>query len=329
MHPASNRLTWLTLLLVTIASAPAWSHGPTRLVVFGDSLSDPGNYYLAFGQVSEAPFAPIPDAPYDIGPGHHFTDGRTWAERLAVRLDSPSGGLPALARPGEYTNYAVGRARARPDAPVFAAYDLTTQVGMFLGDFHGQAPPGATYIIWIGANDLDDALQALGTDPTGATSAAIVQGAIQTVAANVQVLWSAGARSFLIANLPDLGMTPAVRALGPPAVGAASQITGLYNAGLQEALTQLQGLPQVHFLQFDVNALLDQVIAQPKAFGLDDVVDACLTFFTTTDPVCAQPRRHLFWDGIHPTVAGHEILEEAAQKIIECAALPNRPGCAQ
>ena len=70
------------------------------------------------------------------------------------------------------TNYAVGRARARPQAPQFAAYDLGTQVATFLTDFEGEAPGNTTYVIWIGANDLDDALSAALTDP--AQSAAII-----------------------------------------------------------------------------------------------------------------------------------------------------------
>src|SRR5947207_14939860 len=100
-----------------------------------------------------------------------------------------------------------------------------------------------------------------------------VQSAEDALLANVHALWSAGARTFMVPNLPDLGETPAVSALGPSAVGAASQLTGLYNAGLQQALSELQVLPQIHFVQFDVHSLLDQVIAHPQAFGLDDVVD--------------------------------------------------------
>jgi phospholipase/lecithinase/hemolysin len=315
MSTAARYLTALMFVL-TLSSAPAWAEDEhNRLVFFGDSLSDPGNYYLAFGQVSQAPFAPIPDAPYDIG-GHHYTDGRTWAEQLAAQLDTPFSGRPALASPGQFTNYAVGRARARANAPAFSAYDLSSQVGLFLTDFRGHARADAIYVIWIGANDLDDALQALATDPSGATSGAIAQTAIETVAANIEALYAAGARTFLIPDLPDLGDTPAVRAVGPAAVGAAAQLTGLYNQGLQQALAQLQVLPQAHFIQFDVDGLVQQVIADPAAFGLDDVVDACLAFFTTVDPICARPRRHLFWDGIHPTVAGHEILEHAAQRLL-------------
>jgi phospholipase/lecithinase/hemolysin len=323
MSAASRYRSFLMLVvtLATLSFGPAWAgQEQNRLVIFGDSLSDPGNYFIAFGEVSQAPFAPIPDAPYDIGPGHHFTDGRTWVEQLAVQLHTPLSGLPALAHPGEFTNYAVGRARARPNAPVFSAYDLSTQVGLYLGDFRGHASSGAVYVIWIGANDLDDALQALATDPTGAASGQILQAAIETVAGNIQALWSAGARTFLIPNIPDLGDTPAVRALGPAVVGAASQLTGLYNAGLHQALTQLQVLPQIQFVEFDVNTLLQQVIASPATYGLDDAVDACLTFFTTEHPICARPRRYLFWDGIHPTVAGHEIVEDAAEKLI-------RPRC--
>lgn len=330
MHAASHRL--LSLILATaFMTLPAFpvraAHEPNRLVVFGDSLSDPGNFFVAFGEVSQAPFAPIPVAPYDIGPGHHFSDGRTWVERLAERLDSPQSGRPALARPGEFTNYAVGRARARANAAEFSPYDLSTQVSLYLADFHGHALPSSVHVIWIGANDLDDALQALATDSTGATSAQIAQTAIETIAANVQALWAAGARTFLIPNVPDLGETPAVRALGATAVAAASQLTGLYNAGLQQALSQLQVLPQITFVQFDVNALLQRVIADPNAFGLDDAVDACLTFFTTDHPICTRPRRYLFWDGIHPTAAGHEVVESEAQKLIECSVKPRSSFC--
>src|SRR4029077_15853064 len=61
--PMSTAARYLTALMfvLTLSSAPAWAQDRhNRLVFFGDSLSDPGNYYLAFGQVSQAPFAPIP-----------------------------------------------------------------------------------------------------------------------------------------------------------------------------------------------------------------------------------------------------------------------------
>src|SRR5712691_7999500 len=151
-------LILLGLLSLLVASA-AFADDPARLVIFGDSLSDPGNYFIAFGTVSRPLFVPIPDAPYAVG-GHHFSNGATWAEQLAKDLHQPTSGKPALRAPGVFTNYAVGRARARAGAPAFPFYDLSTQVGLFLSDFGGRASADAVYVVWIGANDLDDALNA-------------------------------------------------------------------------------------------------------------------------------------------------------------------------
>jgi len=75
------------------------ANGPRQeLVVFGDSLSDPGNIYLLTGQVATAPYEVIPGAPYDIG-GNRFTNGRAWAEALAARIAPRDSGEPALADP--------------------------------------------------------------------------------------------------------------------------------------------------------------------------------------------------------------------------------------
>jgi phospholipase/lecithinase/hemolysin len=302
--------------LIAVCATPVYADGGVhRFVVFGDSLSDPGNYFIEYGQVSEAPYLPVPSAPYDIH-GDHFSNGPTWVEQLTEELGSRDSGRPALARPGVYTNYAMGRARARANAPVFPNFDLSTQVGLFLGDFGGQAPARATYVIWIGANDLDDALSALQTDPSGATSIGIIQTALGAIAANIQTLWAAGARSFLIPNEPDLGLTPAVQLAGPAAVGAATQLSEAFDGGLVQVLGELQALPQIEFKTLDVYSLLHAVVSDPQAYHIRDAQDPCLTFFVLVGAVCERPNQYLFWDGIHPTVAGHEIVEDAAAQML-------------
>ena len=60
----------------------------------------------------------------------------------------------------------------------------------FLNDFHGVAPENSTYVIWIGANDLDDALTAAQVTDESA-SYSIRAGRLAT---NIQTLWAAGAR---------------------------------------------------------------------------------------------------------------------------------------
>ena len=306
----------LVALLFLLSPAPRISaHQNLRVFFFGDSLSDSGNYFIAFREISQRPFEPVPDAPYAVG-GLHFSNGATWAEQLSWMLHSPKSGLPALLAGGEFTNYAVGRARARPGAPVFADFDLATQTGRFRGDFHGVAPPEATYAIWIGANDLNDALNALAIDGTGATSQAILTEALGAVATNIQSLWLSGARSFLVLNIPNLALTPAVRAAGPAAEAAATFLTNAYNTGLNQALVGLGGLPDIRFVRLDVDALLTAIVSDPAAVGLTNAEDACLTFGVVRDPFCRTPNRYLFWDGIHPTRAGHTIVAEAAARAL-------------
>jgi phospholipase/lecithinase/hemolysin len=303
----------LCLLIVSGLPAAAWADEARGFVFFGDSLTDPGNHYIAFGEVTVPPYQPVPIDPYAIG-RHHFSNGPTWAEDMTEELDTPLSGKPALRVPGVFTNYAVGRARARPAAPVFPDFDLGTQARAFLSDFGGQAPSNRTYVIWIGANDLFDALEALQTDPTGATSIGIIQEAIGATAASLQMLWVAGARDFLVLNLADPALTPYVRSLGPAAQGASTQLTAAYNGALAQALAALGALPQIQIRQFDVDAFLHTVVSSPARYGLRDVQDSCLTFGVVTNAVCADPDRYLFWDGIHPTRVGHLLISFALLK---------------
>ena len=124
-------------ILILSVTLTAWTAGhalAADLVVFGDSLSDPGNFFIETGQSVSAPYQPAPAAPYAIG-GHHFTNGRTWIEQLAGRLRAPLAGRPALRSPGLFTNYAFGRSRARANAAGFPQFDLGAQVILFLTDF--------------------------------------------------------------------------------------------------------------------------------------------------------------------------------------------------
>src|SRR5882672_5505425 len=131
------------LALVVLAPAsPALAGPPHRFVVFGDSLSDPGNAFVLLRDVEVPPFESlIPDAPYARG-AFHFSNGPTWVEQLSL-LDHalPSAG-PALFIPLLFSNYAVGGARARHEGP----FDLSTQVGLFVRDFRGQGPGDALYV---------------------------------------------------------------------------------------------------------------------------------------------------------------------------------------
>lgn len=300
----------LTLLLLTLL-LPLWAAAATpfsRLVVFGDSLSDPGNVFVATHEVSTRPYQLIPEWPYPIG-GMTYSNGPTWIQQLAGRIDLQRSVKPALRAPGVFSNYAFGGARARASG----IFDLTTQVAYYLQDFGAKPPRNALYVIFIGGDDVRDAIEAYASDPSGATSASILQSAVTAISDNILALYgsSVGARDFLIANAPDLSLVPAVRLQGLQVQLLARGLSQSFNQGLAQALAGLQALPGISFTNLDVFSLLERTVAMPPA-GLHDVQDTCITPGVIQHAICRHPDSYLFWDGIHPTETGHAIVAHAA-----------------
>lgn len=298
----------LFALVVLAPASPALAGPPDRFVVFGDSLSDPGNAFVLSRNLEVPPFdSLIPAAPYARG-ALHFSNGLTWVEQLSL-LDHalPSAG-PGFSRPKVFSNYAVGGARARLPGPV----DLSAQVRVFQDEFHGHAPAGALYVVWTGGNDVRDALEALAQDPTFAASLFIIQQAVFSIRDNLLALHGSGARKFLVPNAPDIGLAPAVRLLGPAAAGAATFLSEQFNGGLELMLQVLESSLGVEIVRLDVFGILQEVVAHPAGFGLTDVTATCIRLNVTVQAFCERPSQFLFWDGIHPTVAGHRILAQRA-----------------
>jgi phospholipase/lecithinase/hemolysin len=322
-----RRMLVLLLSLVLLTPVAGFAQTIDQVVFFGDSLSDSGNHVVFTGSSSRQPFSlGPPDASYDIG-GHHFSNGSTWAEQLAVALHTPTSGDPALRAPGVFTNYAVGQARARAGAPVFSDFDFRAQVERYLADFGGHVPSGTLVAIWIGGNDVNDALSALVTDPSGVTTAGILQDALAATFDGIALLYGAGARMFVIANVPDFAYTPYVRFLDafvyPGIAAAATLVTTSYDTALGQFVTALPLLlppDAVHPLQFanllDANALIAQIVASPASFGIADASNRCTTPGVVGHAICSTPHRYLFWDGIHPTSTGHRAVAEAALQLL-------------
>src|SRR5689334_20174526 len=89
----------LTACALLLMAAPLAAQTPyDGIVVFGTSLSDPGNAFALRGGTNTPPdylVDPllVPSAPYARG-GHHFSNGATWVEQYARSL-----GLAGSVRP--------------------------------------------------------------------------------------------------------------------------------------------------------------------------------------------------------------------------------------
>lgn len=230
----------------------------------------------------------------------------------------PASARPALARPAVFTNYAVDGARARSAG----GFDLSTQVGRFLFDFDGVASTESLYALWIGSNDARDALAVLEQDP--AMSEAIILEALEGTRAAIVDLANAGARSFLVLNVPNLADTPLIRSLGPAAQAAAHVLSEEYNERLAATLqATLQALepkyPDIVITTFGVFIALGEVVADPESFGRRNLTDSCITPGVIIGAICRRPDRYLFWDFVHPTKKAHRLLSEQAQALLEMA----------
>ncbi|WP_309627943.1 SGNH/GDSL hydrolase family protein [Brevundimonas sp.] len=272
--------------LATAASAQSYG----RLVVFGDSLSDNGNLFLASGGTQP------PSPPYFQG---RFSNGRVFTELLGFNAVNFNGAVTGS------INFAYGGSRTDNNVafPPGMRQQLTTYLGRG-GTF------GANDLVSVlgGANNIFQALPAAGAS---ASPAAAITPTLNAAVADMNFLVndiaSRGAGTILVTNLPRLGITPQFRT--SPASPLADYAGSTFNSGLQTALMATAAArPGSNIILFDLAKVSDTLAANPGRFGLTNVTEACFNGVT----VCANPDTYLYFDGVHPTAAGHRLVATLA-----------------
>ena len=273
----------------------------TKMVVFGDSLSDNGNLYYGTSLLGD----PTPGPPgYATG---EYTDGTNsvpstqsplglWIEQLAPMLNLP---VPQPFAKGGL-NYAVAGALTGHD-PSYTSGSLTAipwstdQVGLFLAA-NPTAPSDYLYVFWCGSNDL---LQSL------ATPAA----AVANVQANIQSLVKAGAKYFLWLDLPPLGEVPEeINTANLSGMDAASVA---YNTAWAAAITQLlTANPGITIAPYDIYLKFVALTANPSLYGFSNINSRAQGLSGV------NPNTYLFWDMLHPTTAGHAEVASGVDAVI-------------
>ena len=290
----------------------------TSIVVFGDSLSDTGNV-AHLTQAKYGVQVPGPDADYTAG---RFTDGAdtlppaekyfgVWVEQLAASFPSKPAVIDSL---DGGTNYAYGFATTGDGTGVFTfgpSDSLSVNVdnvGQQITDYlatHPKISDKTLFVVWGGAIDV---LYATSSDDV------ITAGINQTL--NIQSLIDAGATQFLIPNLPPLGLVPRLNgsaATSVPATAASVLYDDVLGSGVA-LLREADRGRRVELDQFDVFALFNRVVASPSTYSLVNVTDS-------SQGIAVDPDTYLFWDDLHPTTRGHNILAHKAARILA------REGC--
>jgi len=284
----SAALAALTLAAASVAGA-ASAQTYDRLVVFGDSLSDNGNLYLATGGSTP------PTPPYGAG---RFSNGPVFTERLGFDAANFMGPVTGS------INYAFGGART--DSQV-SPPGMRAQLGQYLqrgGTF------GSNDLVSVlgGANNIFQGLPVAGAsaNPTAAI-APVAQSAAADINFIVNGIAQAGAGTVLVTNLPKLSITPQFR--GTPAAPLADYAVTTFNGALLTGLTATAAAQQgTNIILMDLFKVGDVVAANPSAFGVSNVTQACFDGAS----LCSNPDDYFYFDGVHPTAKGHAVIAQLA-----------------
>lgn len=284
----SAALAALTLAAASVAGA-ASAQTYDRLVVFGDSLSDNGNLYLATGGSTP------PSPPFGAG---RFSNGPVFTERLGFDAANFMGPVTGS------INYAFGGARTDSQA---SPPGMRAQLGQYLqrgGTF------GSNDLVSVlgGANNIFQGLPVAGAsaNPTAAI-APVAQSAAADINFIVNGIAQAGAGTVLVTNLPKLSITPQFR--GTPAAPLADYAVTTFNGALLTGLTATAAAQQgTNIILMDLFKVGDVVAANPSAFGVSNVTQACFDGAS----LCSNPDDYFYFDGVHPTAKGHAVIAQLA-----------------
>ena len=310
-------IVFLAIPILVNAQAPAF----TQVIVFGDSLSDDGN--IAHRARDLVGFS-YPSSNFNYS-DYRFTDDTntapaanlytgTWHEQLektflglAVATNSLDGG----------TDYAFGGATTKDgtqDRTIinnpfpFGGGDFTITIdnmGKQIADYLAShaADANALYILWGGGNDLFDDHSAQSVIDTA-----------NRVGVLIQRLANAGARNFLVPNVPPLGAVP--NSFGDPTrVAELDLASATYRNQLNSVVAStINGLAAsditIHVDTFDVWLDVIRVLGQPRRYGFVDTIDSA------QDQSGVNPDQYLFWDDLHPTTGGHHDLAREANRLL-------------
>ena len=299
-------------LLAGVVLAPTLAGAQTynRIIAFGDSLSDNGNLFAVAG---------TPPTPYYAG---RFSNGPVWVELLngpmltagptVLGVPPTPGLLPTTAN----LNFAFGGART--DALVGVPPGTQTQIGNYLA-LGGRFRSTDLVTLWAGANDIFQAFPGAAANPATAqtTMGTVATTAATNIGTQVAQIAGAGAGTVLVLNLPDLGGAPSFTAQGALASQLASFTTMTHNTAWNTAITAAAAAnPNTNVIQVPVDRLFAAVIGNPAAFGFTNVTAQCLTTVACVTGTTATQAGYLFWDGVHPTAAGHVMLSRYTQEYL-------------
>jgi outer membrane lipase/esterase len=319
----------------------------TRVVSFGDSLSDIGAYAPATSLAGNGS-VPVFGGKFTTNvhsgyaAGSNANTASTWVEvvanRVGVLISPHEVGFGAVsakcpANNTTCTGYGQGGSRVTDPNGIGKAggaltVPMVTQVANHNTRFSGFGQ-GDLVFVWGGNNDAFIQLGAVGQGLPVATAAANMSAAANEVVALVKdQIIAKGAGRVAVVNLPDASQTPGFSGLDAQTKGLLSQLSAQFNTTLAAGLN---GVAQARII--DARGLIGAVATAPATYGMTNVTEAAcdpakigaITRGAVTDgsslfcnatagapfnglKANASASTWFFADTVHPTSGGHKVI---------------------
>jgi outer membrane lipase/esterase len=309
--------------VLIFSSHPAASQKLNQFIGFGDSTIDSGYYRTLPNPGGGGVYNSFWAAAVAAGAGAPTTaPGFMVSQALAARF-----GLTALPADQGGTNYATSGAKNvtvnnGQTGGFSAAVPTDTQISNYLAANGGRANSNALYLISSGGNDISFATGSTGTGPYPSNPQAYLVSAANSLASSVASLQAAGARYFVVPDLP----------YSFPTGGGAANATAradrlLYSQALWNGLAA----NGVNFIPADQNAMRLAIASNPALFGFQFIgsgvgqaactappgVTTAWALLCSSNPAAPShlvspdaDQTHLFADDQHYTTAGQKILAD-------------------
>ncbi|CAA7399680.1 unnamed protein product [Spirodela intermedia] len=318
------------------------------VIVFGDSIVDPGNNNL-LGTLTKSNFPPYgKDFPGHQATGR-FSNGKIPTDLIVSDLGIKEL-LPAYLDPNLHpeelltgVSFASGGSGFDPITPtvtnVLSQEDQLELFKEYKGKVRGMvgAKRAASivqeslYVICQGSNDLANTYFNGPFRRPHYDLPSYVKLMVDSASGFVKNLYGQGARKIGFMGIPPLGCVPADRTFfGGPQRDCSeelNQASQLFNDALAVELHRLSHeLPGSNLIYVDIYTLMIDVIQRPTHYGFEEATKGCcgtgnleasVTCNSLMASTCEDPTKYVFWDGYHPTETAYRLLiDEIARKYL-------------
>ncbi|MCL1125758.1 SGNH/GDSL hydrolase family protein [Shewanella surugensis] len=259
-----------------------------KIVSFGDSISDTGNFY----NFSQGIFPN--DSTWFLG---HFSNGFVWTEYLAKALDLP------------LHTWAIGGAAGEDKYIIIKG--ITGQIETYLEQVQvakNYQPQNTLVTLEVGLNDF------VSYDRT-------VAAVSEDLEQSIDLLMENGIENILLLNLIDASKAPQFKYATDEDIEKVQTRVEKFNAFIDELVPELQA-QGLNITLYDAESIFEQITTMPENFGLRNANDSCLdinenssinylqTHALRNDCSTYGSDNYVFWGVSHPTTQAHKIIAD-------------------